>query len=66
MFVLLFEYIIYKLFIFHPQTYLKKNKHSTSHYYWDEQPMDLDLLEDSIQFFRIFELLQRMKINDAI
>jgi hypothetical protein len=27
----------------------------------DEQPMDLDLMEDSIQVFKIFKLLQRMK-----
>jgi hypothetical protein len=26
-----------------------------------EQPMDLDLMEDSIQVFKIFKLLQRMK-----
>ena len=27
----------------------------------DEQLMDLDLMEDSIQVFKIFKLLQRMK-----
>ena len=27
----------------------------------DEQPMDLDLLVDSIHVFKIFKLLQRMK-----
>jgi hypothetical protein len=27
----------------------------------DEQPMNLDLMEDSIQVFKIFKLLQRMK-----
>ena len=27
----------------------------------DEQPMDLDLLGDSIQVFKIFKLLQRMQ-----
>ena len=27
----------------------------------NEQPMDLDLMEDSIQIFKIFKLLQRMK-----
>ena len=26
-----------------------------------EQPMNLDLMEDSIQVFKIFKLLQRMK-----
>ena len=26
-----------------------------------QQPMDLDLMEDSIQVFKIFKLLQRMK-----
>ena len=27
----------------------------------DEQPMNLDLMEDSIQVFKIFKLLQRIK-----
>ena len=27
----------------------------------DEQPMNLDLMEDSIQVFKIFKLLQRMR-----
>ena len=27
----------------------------------DEQPMDLDLLVESIQVFKIFKILQRMK-----
>ena len=27
----------------------------------EEQPMDMDLMEDSIQVFRIYKLLQRMK-----
>jgi hypothetical protein len=27
----------------------------------DEQPMNLDLMEDIIQVFKIFKLLQRMK-----
>ena len=27
----------------------------------DEKPMDLDLMEESIQVFKIFKLLQRMK-----
>ena len=27
----------------------------------DEQPMNLDLMEDSIQVYKIFKLLQRMK-----
>ena len=27
----------------------------------DEKPMDLDLMEDSIEVFKIYKLLQRMK-----